>query len=174
MNKYKRIVIIGYRAVGKSTVGKMLAGQLDWTYLSTDEMVEQWAQKSIADIVKESGWKKFRDIEHDVIRSASELTEVIFDCGGGVVEDDSNMNYFRSESLIIWIDAEMNDILNRISGDRIVRPLLTQNDLESDTEKNYKVRKPLYQKYGDLCFSSSKTSPEEICLLIQKELAHGN
>ena len=174
MTKYKRIVIIGYRATGKSTVARMLAKQLDWTYFSTDEMVVHEAQKSIADIVKESGWKKFRDMEHEVIRSASKLTEAIIDCGGGVVEYDSNMRSFKSESLIIWIDAEMNDILSRISKDRTVRPLLTEDDLDSDTEKNYKQRQPLYQKYGDLRYSSSNSRPEEICHLIQKELTLGN
>lgn len=170
MSKYKRIVIIGFRATGKSTIGKMLAEQLDWTYISTDKLVEDRANKSIADIVKDSGWEKFRDMEHKVILSASELTETVIDCGGGVVEDHSNMNYLKSESLIIWIDAKINDILNRISEDRHVRPLLTQDDMESDIKINYKDRQPLYEKYGDFCFSSSESSPEEICRLIQKQL----
>ena len=174
MNKYKRIVLIGFRGAGKSTIGKILAQQLDWTYVSTDEMVEKRVQKSIADIVKGSGWKKFRDTEHEVIRSVSELTDAIIDCGGGVVEDPSNMKSFKSESLIIWIDANLDDLMNRISGNQNDRPLLTKNDLQSDTEKNYLDRRPLYQRYADLRFSSSENNPEEICQLIRKEITRGN
>ncbi len=174
MNKYKRIVLIGFRGAGKSTIGKILAQQLDWTYVSTDEMVEKRVQKSIADIVKGSGWKKFRDTEHKVIRSVNELTDAIIDCGGGVVEDPSNMKSFKSESLIIWIDTNLDDLMNRISGNQNDRPLLTQKEMQLDIEKNYTDRRPLYQRYADLRFSSSENNPEEICQLIRKEITRGN
>jgi len=174
MKKYKRIVLIGFRGVGKTTIGKMLAQQLNWTYVSTDEMVEKRSHNSIADMVRKSGWKEFRDIEHEVLRSVSEQTDAIIDCGGGVVEDPLNMESFNSESLIIWIDADLADIMNRISGDQNLRPLLSQNDLQSDTEKNYTERRPRYQRYADFHFNSSENIPEEICRFILKEITGGN
>ena len=170
MNKYKRIVLIGFRGAGKSTLGKILAQRLDWSYISTDEMVEMRTEKSIAEIVKHSGWKKFRDAEHEVIRLVSKLTNTIIDCGGGVVENPSNMRFFKSDSLIVWIDADLADIINRISADHNIRPLLTQNDFQSDSEKNYLNRRPLYDKYSDLRFSSSESTAEVICQLILKKL----
>jgi shikimate kinase len=173
-NKYKQIVIIGFRGAGKSTVGRLLAQQLNWTYVSTDDMVEKRAQKTIADIVAESGWKKFRELEHEIIQSVSELIDSVIDCGGGIVEDNSNMNYFKSDRLIIWIDAELNDIKSRISENQNMRPLLTQSDLHSDVEQNYAKRLPLYEKFANLRFSSSINTPQEICHTIRKKLTPGN
>ena len=142
MKKYKRIVLIGFRGAGKSTVGKMLANQLKWTYSSIDE----------------------------VIRFVSNQTDTIIDCGGGVVEDPSNMDFFKAESLVIWIDANLDDIMNRISGEQNLRPLLTHTELKSDTAENYTNRRPLYREYSDLHFNSSENNPEEICQFIRKEI----
>jgi shikimate kinase len=171
MKDFKRIILIGFRGTGKSTIGKILAKQINWNYISTDQMIEQKAQISISDIVYNFGWKKFRELEHEVIQSVAELTNAIIDCGGGVVEDSLGMEFFQSQSLVVWIDAELNDILSRISGDHNIRPLLNQIDQKTDTEKNYMNRRPLYQRYADLHFNSSQYNSEEICQFIQQEMA---
>jgi shikimate kinase len=170
MDKILRIVLIGFRGTGKSTIGKMLAKQLKWKYVSTDEMIENQSQKSIIDIVTDSGWKEFRVRENKVLGKVSNEEYTVIDCGGGAIEDASNMVHFISKSLIIWIDADLEDILNRISGSEHARPLLDQSDENTDYERHYIRRRPLYQKYADLHFSSSEHSPEEICQLIKNEI----
>jgi shikimate kinase len=159
---FKRIVLIGFRGVGKTTVGKKLSEMTNWKYISTDDLIKEATGQPISYLVETKGWKNFRKIENDVIQALRNETEVIIDCGGGVVENSDNVNLLLSNSLIVWIDAEISDIKERISQDDD-RPLLSHYHLEDDILNNYKRRFPLYQFYAHICLNSSKDSVEELC-----------
>jgi len=169
-SNYDRIVLIGFRGAGKSTLGILLSQRLGWDYISTDSQLEQQHHKTIAELVQESGWKKFREAEREIIKSLRNTIEAVIDCGGGIIEDPWNMKLLESHSLIIWVDADLNDLMERIQNDRIERPLLTQKDMLADIRENYQRRRPLYDKYADFSVNSSHNSPEQLYQLIQKKL----
>jgi len=160
---YKRILLIGFRGAGKSTLGALLAQNLNWQYVSTDLILEQRHQKKIAEMVKESGWKSFREAEHSIIQDIEDRYNVVIDCGGGVIEREDNMDLLKTDSLIIWVDAKLEDLRKRISKNLDERPHLTRSNLQLDIKENYQRRKPLYHKYAHMKVDSSENSPQELC-----------
>jgi shikimate kinase len=163
MREYQRVVLIGFRAVGKTTVGKLLARELNWEYLSTDNLIEKQQNLSITEIVSQSGWTKFRSLEHSVIKSISSQMKAVVDCGGGVVENSENMVLLQTESLIVWLDAVIASITDRMRISAESRPVLSEPEIERDIIKNYNRRKPIYQSYAQVTVNSNNLKPADIC-----------
>jgi shikimate kinase len=159
---FKRIVLIGFRGTGKSTIGKRLAADLKWEYLSTDEQIEKIECKTIDLIVKKKGWEYFRKLEADVIEKLPPLPNMVIDAGGGVVEDKNNIKRLSISSIIVWIDAQVEDIIKRLQQSKN-RPLLNRNNLIKDIKYNYKKRRPIYKRYSNLQFNTSIETPKNIC-----------
>lgn len=166
---FQRLVLIGFRGSGKTTLGKELARLLGWNYLSTDEWIEARTGCSIADFVKREGWPRFRLIEREVIRETAETRQAVIDCGGGVVEDSSNMETLAKNALVAWVDAPLEDIYHRLRGERN-RPLLSAKDLRADVAENYRRREPLYHRHAQVYVNTSENPVEECCRLILEEL----
>ena len=61
------LILIGYRATGKTTLARLLAGRLDWEWIDADLEIERKAGKSIARIFAEDGQRAFRDLEAQVV-----------------------------------------------------------------------------------------------------------
>jgi shikimate kinase len=166
----KRVVLIGYRGAGKTTVGKKLAEILEWKYFSTDEMIVKKSGESIISFVEKYGWKEFRNLEHEVVHQLKAENECVIDCGGGVVEDTENMSSLKHRALVVWIDAPLEIIKSRLSN-VVDRPPLSGADLISDLEEHYQRRLSFYQKYSDMQLNSSEKTVEEICREIISRLS---
>jgi shikimate kinase len=161
-NIFDKIVLIGYRGAGKTTVAEELSRRLGWDSISTDRLIESKHQLTINQIVAQEGWESFRKTENQVIREVSASKNVIIDCGGGVVENSENMMFLQKNSLIVWIKAEEDDLFKRLSKVND-RPLLSALDLRQDIKQNYHRRIPLYKKYSRLVVNTSLNSKEEVC-----------
>jgi shikimate kinase len=120
-------------------------------------------------LVESKGWRNFRNLEQKAVEAIKDEMEVVIDCGGGVVENTQNMSVLAKQSLVIWIDADLEDILLRLSKDKN-RPLLDQQNLEEDVKNNYHRRFPLYQFYAHYTYNSSRKSVDQICHFIQDRL----
>ena len=168
-NIKNRLVLIGYRGTGKTTVGKKLSQLLEWDYVSIDELIEEEVGMTILNFVSKKGWEEFRKIEKKVIAGLRNVSRAVIDCGGGVVEDEKNMAALVPKSWVAWVDAEKSDIYQRLqrAGDR---PLLEQTDLMMDIEIYYDYRLPLYKKNSDIYVNSSSDSVEDICVKIMNEI----
>lgn len=159
---YHRIVLIGYRGAGKSTLADHLSQALGWKVFSTDQWIEQYTQQPISQLVNKEGWDYFRRIEALAIREAIQQKEVIIDCGGGVVENPENMRLLSRHSLVVWVDADISDFYQRLKNST-ERPLLNQPDWKRDIDVNYRRREKLYRQYSDLYLNTSAESPETLC-----------
>jgi shikimate kinase len=162
MKAIERVVIIGFRGAGKSTIASMLSEKLGWVYISTDDLIERKAGKTITKLVEEKGWKHFRILESEIIEKISKEESVVIDTGGGVIESEVNMNKLRQHSFIVWVDAELKDIIERVKNQN-VRPLLNKSSLEEDISSNYIHRNPLYKKFCHLKVNTSTDSIDKIC-----------
>lgn len=165
----ERIVLIGFRGCGKTTLGRALAQRLGWDYLSTDEQIEAGSGMAIPEIVAHEGWPAFRCRERQVIAGLRQRTGAVIDCGGGVIEDARNLAALAPRSLIVWVDAAPEIILQRLraAGDR---PLLNQDNLEKDITENYRRREPLYRQYGELRVDTSDAAVEGLCGEVERVL----
>lgn len=118
------MVLIGYRATGKSTTAARLGEILGRQVISTDAEVERRAGKKIKDIVAEYGWDYFRDLESQVCLEVSLRDGVIIDSGGGAILRSENRVALAGNAVVILFTASNETIAQRI-GKNDARPSLT-------------------------------------------------
>ncbi len=143
------IVLIGYRGTGKSSAGKILAERLGRKLVSTDAEIVSRARLSIPEIVKQSGWDHFRDLESQVCRDLAEQDGLIIDTGGGAILRQENVDALKRNGLLFWLTAEVPTITKRIGGDS-QRPSLTgTKSFTEEVEEVLRERRPKYQAAAD-------------------------
>ena len=90
------IVLIGYRAVGKTTVAAQVAHRLGRPMIDLDAVVEQEAGESIPDLVRREGWAEFRRREKAVVERYASQEGMVLATGGGVILDAENTARLRA------------------------------------------------------------------------------
>jgi len=172
----KRIFIIGYRATGKTTTGKMLAMDLNIPFFDLDDVITKKQGQSIEKIVEVFGWDYFRSLERDSLKSFIELkNSFVLACGGGAV---SHLDLWQDlkDSLVIWLKARPSQILERIITDPLTKtqrpPLDETLSLEEEIIQKLEERNALYEKFSDFNIDTDNIGIEEVITRI-KGVIHG-
>lgn len=156
------LVLIGFRGAGKTALARILSEKLQMQLFSVDKMIEEQEGKRIREIVTENGWSYFRQIESQLIEKLSQLDNSIIDTGGGAVEDPTNIENLKKNGYIIYVQASLKDIKQRILNDPNRPKLNPTLDAEDDLNLTYQRRIPLYEEYADYKVNTS-TTPIEKC-----------
>ncbi|MBQ9764619.1 MAG: AAA family ATPase [Lachnospiraceae bacterium] len=106
----RNIMLIGMPGCGKSTIGKMLAEKLGKTFVDADEEIVKCAGKSIPEIFADSGEAEFRRIETEVLAAISKEKNQVVATGGGVVTKAVNKPLLRQNSVVIFIDRQIEEL----------------------------------------------------------------
>lgn len=154
-----KIVLIGYRATGKSTVGRILAEKMKIPFWDTDMMVEKILGMPIKEIVALHGWDFFRAKERETIELLTKKEDCVIATGGGVVlfrENvdllKQNVDILKQSSVIIWLNAPLEDIIERLKRDAqkdATRPQFTPGNIVQETIDTMRERFPLYESAAD-------------------------
>lgn len=136
------LYLIGMMGVGKTTVGRLLASQLDYRFLDTDELIEQTAKKTISQIFADQGEAFFRQLETQVLSEVYAYTRLVVATGGGIVLQRQNWGYLH-HGIVVWLDAPIDQLRIRLQGDTS-RPLLDPDNLGSKLETLLEQRQRLY------------------------------
>lgn len=156
----KNIVLMGYRGTGKTSIAKYLVKKLGRKVISTDMEIEKKVGK-ISDFAKDNGWRKFRDIESEVIESI-DGDNLIIDCGGGFVEREKNIRNLKKNSTIIWLKTSPEQIRKRVK-DSKERPSLTgTKSFLEEIEEVLQKRIPLYKKAADYEIDTDNKPVEQV------------
>lgn len=139
----KAIYLIGFMGAGKTAVSRKLAEALSVTHYDTDYEIVEAAGKSINDIFASEGEAKFRELESAVLKFMPKHDAVIA-TGGGIVLAEENRLHMKSSGTVIFLYAEIGEILQRLEGDNS-RPLLQKNKLEA-AQSLYSSRLPVYRE----------------------------
>jgi len=91
------IYLIGYRASGKTTIGRALAEKLGYLFLDVDEEIVKQSGISISEMVKKHGWNYFRQQEKKTIKELSKLSYHIVATGGGVILNRENIDIIKKK-----------------------------------------------------------------------------
>ncbi|MBS7620297.1 shikimate kinase [Candidatus Bathyarchaeota archaeon] len=156
-----RIVLYGFMGVGKSVVGKILAESLQFGFIDTDEEIEKKAGIPIHLIFERFGEAKFRAIERDIVETVSSRDRVVIACGGGAVLNPMNVQMLKRSSFMVLLTSEPEVVLERISKDPIIRPLLSASDRLSRIKNLMSSRLDRYLELADLIIDTSNTTPED-------------
>jgi shikimate kinase/3-dehydroquinate synthase len=146
------LVITGFSGTGKSLVAKEVARRLNWDFLDTDDEIVKQAGKPIAEIFRQNGERKFRELERETIRKACQQRQTVIAIGGGAIVDPQNYELLAKTGLIVCLEAKPETIHERLfheaarSPETEVRPLLaTDNPLERIRQLKAS-RQPYYAK----------------------------
>ncbi len=156
------IVLIGYRGVGKSEVGKILGRKMKMPCIGMDERIVEKTGMSIPEIVEKHGWARFRALESDVVRELSQLDNLVVDTGGGVVELPENMSLLKTNGCIVWLKASVDTIIARIHTDT-QRPSLTgEKSFVEEVREVLRQRIPKYQGAAHIEISTDHLTPGQV------------
>ena len=147
------IALIGFMGTGKTAVGRLLAARLGKTFIELDEEIEKAAGKSIADIFREQGESRFREMEAEAVEKFSGRKNVVIACGGGIVTNETNIFRLRQEYVIVCLKAGLADIIKRTGGN--TRPLLNVADRKKKIKELLAARRPLYKRAADLTIDTT-------------------
>jgi len=159
------IVLIGYRGVGKSTIGRKLAGRMGMDFVDTDELIVQRAGKTIRDIFDQGGEPLFRDLESAVIDDLAEYDNTVIAAGGGVVLRKANIEKLQANARIVWLQAPAQVLWDRISADPVTsasRPNLTTSGGLEEIQRLLQIRAPLYASAADIALDVADMHPDQV------------
>lgn len=141
------VVLIGMPASGKSSVGKELEKMLSKTFVDSDTVLSENAEKTIPEIFNEHGEAYFRELEKVTIKNISSENSHIIATGGGAVLNCENIENLKSNGKIYFLDRPLSMLLTTDD-----RPLSSNR---ADLEKRYNERYELYRKYADVIVDGS-------------------
>ena len=165
-DKIKCIALIGFMATGKSTIGPLLARELEYDYLDTDAMVEADMGMSITDIFAQLGEDAFRDAEHEALKKALTMGNIVLSTGGGIILFKRNRKLLAERAFVVSLSAQPETIYGRVKDDT-TRPLLKCED------PLLRIRQMLAerQEYYDVCdfqISTETWTAEGCCQKIKE------
>lgn len=138
------IVITGFMATGKTSVGEHVARQLGREFVDMDVEIEAQFGKSIARVFAEEGEGAFRQVESLLCKTLSERDGLVIATGGGALVDPDNRARMLNSGMVICLDADHEEILRRV-GDAGDRPLL---DAPNPGERVKRLLQQRNQAYG--------------------------
>ena len=166
---HKSLILIGYRATGKTTVGRILAARLGWTFIDVDECIESAFGGSIADIFVREGETGFRNRESSALKALDGRNCSIIATGGGAILRLENRSLLRSLGFVACLISAPETIISRIESDPTTaarRPKLTASGGSEEVRELLKVREPLYRETADFVVNSDDISPEGVATAI--------
>lgn len=159
------IALIGYRATGKTTIARLLAGRLGYDWVDADVEVELRAGKSIAAIFEQSGEATFRELEAEVVAQLCLRERTVLALGGGAILREDNRRAIASCQQVVWLRASAGELAKRILGDPTTierRPNLTNRGGRHEIEQLLAEREPIYRACATLEVDTEGKDPAEI------------
>jgi shikimate kinase len=166
----RHLVLVGLMGAGKTTVGARCAARLDRPFVDTDDLVETLAGRTVAELFTE-GEATFRSFERDAVADAcASPTPLVIACGGGAVVDSTNRRRLRHSGFVVWLRAEPQVLADRVCGDGVDRPLLTDAGTLPTLARLADTRAPAYEAVADVAVTTEGRSPDAVATAVLEEL----
>lgn len=163
----RNITLIGFMGTGKSSVGRMVADALHFTYLDTDDVIEARAGVSIGQIFEKYGEQVFRDWERKLVEELARRSKTVISTGGGLPANEANFASLQSHSLVICLWASPEKIYQRVKG-QTHRPLLNNPDPLAKIRELLAVREPYYRR-ADVLVNTDFRSAREVAMQVMHQ-----
>jgi shikimate kinase len=124
----RAVVLIGFMASGKTSVGRALSQSLGWTFHDLDDRIEAQEGRMVAQIFRDSGETAFRQAERKALATllkelSSSSPSVIALGGGAFVQADIRQVLADADLPVVWLDAPPEALWERCSAEPLQRPL---------------------------------------------------
>ncbi|HEX7052122.1 MAG TPA: shikimate kinase [Longimicrobiales bacterium] len=157
-----RLILVGFMAAGKSTVGRRLADLLGWVFIDFDEEIERRTGISIPEIFRLRGEPAFRALEAELTEEVAGIEHAVLAPGGGWITQPELLDAFGPETLVVWLRISPAEAVRRASRTLSHRPLLASApDPIAAARTLIREREPLY-RLADVVVDVDGRDPEEL------------
>lgn len=163
----ERIFLIGLRGAGKTTIARLLADRLGWSWCDADHILEERQGKTIRQIFDEEGETSFRDKETAMLHELATRSRSVIATGGGAVLRPENRIQLKT-GVTIWLAAAPRLLWERMQADATTaqrRPNLAQGGL-AEIEEMLRIRQPLYEACANWTIDTTVPTPEQVAVQI--------
>jgi shikimate kinase len=143
MDPSRPIAMAGFMGVGKSTLGRRLAAELERPFHDTDDLVEESSGRTIPDFFSSGEEGLFRRLEASAVRELIARGPVVIGLGGGALMDQESRRLLERESLLIHVHVPWPELRSRLDSLAATRPLL-QGRSAQEIHTLYLSRLPTY------------------------------
>ena len=156
----RNLTLIGFMGAGKSSVGRLVADALHFTFLDTDDVIEARAGATIQEIFQHHGEPTFREWECRIVDELTRRNKTVIATGGGLPANETNLASLKTHSLVVCLWSSPEKIWQRVKG-QTHRPLLNNSDPLAKIAELLKVRGPYYRK-ADVLINTEFRSIREV------------
>lgn len=144
------IALVGLPGVGKSTIGRQLAHELDRGFVDTDELIVARQRQALQDIVDQSGYMALREIEQTLLLDL-DINNAIIATGGSVVYSSTGMQKLSSIATIAYLSCSYELLQERLLiTDSNVHERGLAKPAGQTLRQLYDERMPLYESVAEM------------------------
>lgn len=155
------IILTGFMGTGKSTVGRLLARQLGYTFVDTDALIQERAGQSIPDIFRDQGEAVFRAMEASIALELGGKQGLVIATGGRMMLEPANAAALGRTGRVFCLVATAEEIMARVSADPgVKRPLLAASDPMARIVELMRRREEGYSRFTQI--TTSEKTPQQI------------
>jgi XRE family aerobic/anaerobic benzoate catabolism transcriptional regulator len=142
-----RVALIGLRGAGKSTLGKMLAEDLDYPFVELSRAIEKFAGCTLSEIQALYGQSAYRRYERRALEETIQIyPEAVIATPGGLVAEPATLNLLLSHCTTVWLRAHPEDHMQRVMAQGDTRPMAGNSEAMDDLKGILAHRSPFYAK----------------------------
>ena len=166
----KNLVLLGMMAVGKTTLGKIVAKKQELKFIDIDASIEKKNSMTIKEIFKKKGEKFFRMEEEKEVLKSLEKNNCVIALGGGAFMNKTVRENILKNAISIWLNVDIKTLNKRVKWNQ-KRPLLKEENNQKKITELYAERKNIYKlaNHQIACDKLSKKNiAEKIIALYEK------
>ena len=166
----QNIILIGMPAVGKSTIGVLLAKSLGFSFIDTDLIIQQETGRLLQEIIDSDGLDAFCEAEEHALCSVSANGGAVIATGGSAVYSRKGMQHLKEQGRAYYLSLPTDELSRRLKNIKTRGIAMRPGDTIEDV---FAQRTALYEEYADTMIdchgNTAEQTVEEICR-IHKEL----
>ena len=185
------IALVGLRGSGKSTVGALLATELRREFVDLDREIERLhagvraeppagdapgapaapRALSVGEILQREGEHAFRELESRALDAVLARGQgLVLACGGGVVVRETNRRRLRAQTWVLWLQAPVAELAQRLQADATLRPSLTGAGTLEELGALALEREPWYREIAHVALRTEGLAPAQVARLLAQSL----
>jgi len=159
--KTDRVLLVGFMASGKSSVGMELASRLGWAFVDLDTLIEARAGKSVAEMFSEDGEVEFRRLESNVAAEWLARSDTVVASGGGWPAQPGSWRMVTENTMSVWLQVSAMEAVRRASEQGPTRPLLEGENVMDRAAALLLAREASYS-WARYTLDSERYTPQEL------------
>ena len=165
----QNIVLVGPMGVGKTTVGRRLAHDLNKDFFDTDHEIVDKTGVSIDHIFDIEGEEGFRERESKILENLCQMSNIILATGGGIVILPKNRKILKNAGLVVYLSSSVDQLLRRTAKSK-TRPLLENStDRKKTITELVEARDVYYREVASIVVDTTGKKLHEVINIIKRE-----